>query len=292
MRVQNAIIMAAGTSSRFAPLSYERPKALVEVRGEVLIERQIRQLREAGVGEVHVVTGYEAEQLAYLADEFGVGLIHNPSYLTRNNHASIWAAREVLGATYVCSADNYFCENPFESEVDDAYYAAVYADGPTEEWCMEEDERGYVSSVTIGGRDAWYMLGHTFWSPTFSEGFLRILERENDLPQTADKLWEQLYREHLDVLKMRMRRYPEGVICEFDTLDELRGFDESYLDDTRSALLKEVAARLGVQERSIADIAPLRGSSTAAEGFTCRVDGQEYSYRYADGSLARRRPTA
>ena len=38
MKVDNAIIMAAGTSSRFAPLSFERPKALIEVRGEILIE--------------------------------------------------------------------------------------------------------------------------------------------------------------------------------------------------------------------------------------------------------------
>ena len=45
----NAIIMAAGMSSRFAPLSYERPKGLLKVKGEVLIERQIRQLQEAGV---------------------------------------------------------------------------------------------------------------------------------------------------------------------------------------------------------------------------------------------------
>ena len=43
MLVDNAVIMAAGTSSRFAPLSYERHKGLTEVRGEVLIERQIRQ---------------------------------------------------------------------------------------------------------------------------------------------------------------------------------------------------------------------------------------------------------
>ena len=43
-KVDNAIIMAAGTSSRFAPLSYERPKALIEVKGEVLLERQIKQL--------------------------------------------------------------------------------------------------------------------------------------------------------------------------------------------------------------------------------------------------------
>ena len=45
-KVNNAIIMAAGMSSRFAPLSYERPKGLLNVKGEILIEREIRQLQE------------------------------------------------------------------------------------------------------------------------------------------------------------------------------------------------------------------------------------------------------
>lgn len=66
MKVDNAIIMAAGTASRCAPLSYEHPKALIEVRGEVLIERQIRQLHEAGIKKIVVVTGYKAEQFEYL----------------------------------------------------------------------------------------------------------------------------------------------------------------------------------------------------------------------------------
>lgn len=48
-KVDNAIIMAAGTSSRFAPLSYELPKALITVKGEVLIERQIKKLQMAGI---------------------------------------------------------------------------------------------------------------------------------------------------------------------------------------------------------------------------------------------------
>ena len=71
-KVDNAIIMAAGLSSRFAPLSYERPKALITVKGEVLIERQIRQLQEAGIQEIILVTGYRKEQFAYLADKFGI----------------------------------------------------------------------------------------------------------------------------------------------------------------------------------------------------------------------------
>lgn len=67
MKVDNAVIMAAGTSSRFAPLSYEKPKGLINVKGEVLIERQIRQLKEAGINEIYIVTGYKAEEFQYLS---------------------------------------------------------------------------------------------------------------------------------------------------------------------------------------------------------------------------------
>ena len=64
--MKNAIILAAGTASRFVPLSAEFPKGLLEVKGEILIERQIRQLREAGVRDITLVLGYKAEMFSYL----------------------------------------------------------------------------------------------------------------------------------------------------------------------------------------------------------------------------------
>lgn len=108
MKAENAVIMAAGTSSRFAPLSYERPKALISVKGEVLIERQIRQLKEAGISKIYIITGYKHEQFTYLKKKFDVELIHNPDYLIRNNNSSIFAARNILGQSFVCSADKWF----------------------------------------------------------------------------------------------------------------------------------------------------------------------------------------
>ena len=92
--MESAIILAAGAGTRFAPLSFERPKALFEVRGEVLIERTIRQLREAGVERIAVVTGYMKESLFYLEDKLGVSILINPEYSTRNNDSSVWHARE------------------------------------------------------------------------------------------------------------------------------------------------------------------------------------------------------
>ena len=74
---RNAIIMAAGTASRFVPLSAERPKGLLEVKGEILIERHIRQLQEACITDITIVVGYRAELFTYLQEKFGVNLVLN-----------------------------------------------------------------------------------------------------------------------------------------------------------------------------------------------------------------------
>lgn len=279
MKVDNAIIMAAGTASRFAPLSYEKPKALVEVRGEVLIERQIRQLREAGIEEIVVVTGYKAEQFEYLKDKYGVLLIHNPDYLTRNNNASIYVAREYLRNSYICSSDNYFLYNPFESDVDESCYSAVYMEGETGEWCITEEE-GWIKDVKVGGHDSWVMLGHVFWSETFSHSFLHILEGEYEWPETADKLWETIYIEHIKELPMKIRKYPVDFIFEFDTLDELRCFDESYINDTRSTILKRMAGELGVEEKDIRSVKSFKDKDNTAAGFTFEINERKYRYYY------------
>ena len=283
--VDNAIIMAAGTSSRFAPLSYEIPKALIDVRGEVLIERQIKQLKEAGLKEIILVTGYKKDQFEYLQKKFGVRIIENPEYLTRNNNGSIYAVREYLHNSYICSSDNYFTINPFETTVDDGYYAAVYSEGDTAEWCMTEDSEGYIDSVTIGGRDSWYMLGHAFWDEKFSSRFIDILEDIYDLPETADMLWEKIYMQHLDVLKLRMRRYGDNDIFEFDTLDELRQFDESYVKDTRSAILKSLAEKLSCSEADMTGLTAVKTADNAAAGVRFRALGRNYEYIYETREL-------
>ena len=106
MTKRNAIIMAAGTSSRFAPLSYEKPKGLLEVKGEVLIERQIRQLKEAGVDDITVVVGYKADLFMYLKDKFGVEIVLNEDYNRYNNTSSVIRVIDKLADTYLCSSDN------------------------------------------------------------------------------------------------------------------------------------------------------------------------------------------
>lgn len=281
--VDNAIIMAAGVSSRFAPLSYEKPKALITVNGEVLIERQIRQLREVGINEIVVVVGYKKEQFYYLKEKFGVIIVENPEYNTRNNNASIYVVQKYIHNSYICSADNYFTQNPFTKMVEESFYSVVYSNGKTDEWCVDIDNNEYITGVKIGGENSWYMLGHVFWSESFSEKFLGILNDEYNLPQTKNLLWESIYINHIDELKMKVKKYDDNYIFEFDTLDELRKFDKSYINDTKSKILKKIAKQNNCIEKDIVDVSVIKDEKGInAIGFQYKINNEKYSYYYSD----------
>jgi len=107
--MKKAIISADGLFREFVPLSLEKPKALWEVRGEKPVERLIRQAKEAGIRDITVVLGYRKEMLTYLEAEFGVSLYENPAF--RNQDGAGYP--EVDEETVLCSAGDYYLDNPF-----------------------------------------------------------------------------------------------------------------------------------------------------------------------------------
>jgi hypothetical protein len=278
-KVDNAIIMAAGMSSRFAPLSYEKPKALLNVKGEILIEREIRQLREAGIHDITMVVGYMKEKLYYLADKFNVKIVVNEDYYRFNNTSTLMCVLDSLKNTYICSSDNYFKENVFEKYVFSSYYAAVYADGKTEEYCLKTEKNGRIKEVTIGGSDAWYMCGHVYWNQEFSDKFKKILVESYNEMDTRTQLWENLYMKHLKELDLYIRKYPEDAIKEFDSLEELRVFDKDYLRNGDSQILKNISKILHCKDADIIGIVPIKSGLTNVS-FKFEVDGKSYVYRH------------
>ena len=278
-RVENAIIMAAGFSSRFAPLSYETPKGLLNVRGEILIERQIRQLQEAGINEIIVVAGYKKELFFYLEEKFGVKVMVNHEYASRNNNSTLMVVRKSLGNSYICSSDNYFTANPFSPYEWKACYSAELSCGPTKEWCIQTNDDDLIMSVEIGGSNAWYMIGHAYFDRAFSQRFVEILEAEYDYPTTAYKLWETIYLDHIDELEMVINRCETGTIFEFDSLDELREFDPLFLENIESAIFDNIVSVLGCTKSEIHDVYPLTQGLT---NLSCHfaTNSGEYVYRH------------
>jgi CTP:phosphocholine cytidylyltransferase-like protein len=276
----NAVIMAAGTASRFAPLSYEKPKGLLEVKGEVLIERQIRQLKAAGVNDIIVVTGYKAEMFGYLATKYGVSLVYNEDYNRYNNISSLFRVVDRLEDTFICCSDNYFAENVFLHGSKHSFYSALYAEGVTNEYCLDLDENDNIVGVSIGGSDSWYMVGHVFFSKEFSVRFRDIMLAEYDKQETKDGYWEDLYVRYIDKLpNMKIRRFSPHDIEEFDSLEQLRLFDDKFMFDSGCSIMQNICSVLCCQERDIVNIAVKKKSMTAEEfEFFCLKDGCRYVY--------------
>lgn len=61
---------AGSKSQRFAPFTYEKPKGLFKVRGEILINRQNRTAYCAGINNIYVVVGYMKEKFFYLEKKY------------------------------------------------------------------------------------------------------------------------------------------------------------------------------------------------------------------------------
>jgi L-glutamine-phosphate cytidylyltransferase len=71
-----AILLAAGMGTRLRPLTLETPKSLIQVNGKPLLERQIEFLKEKGINEIIIVSGYLKEKFEYLIDKYEVKLVY------------------------------------------------------------------------------------------------------------------------------------------------------------------------------------------------------------------------
>lgn len=282
---RNAVILAAGFASRFVPVSLEKPKCLVPVKGEILIERQIRQLREAGIDEIVVICGYMKEQFEWLKEKYDVILIDNPDYASANNISSLYYGADYLKNTYICLADHYYPENPFLKNLPAPVYLASYAEGPTREWCLTLDEEDRITDVEIGGANAWYMAGYAWFTREFSESFVPILKSSYSQAQNRKLFWEDLYIAYMEELPdMYARKAERGAIYEFDSLDELRIFDWNYLISSGSSVLEELCRKYGCTEGELYDFSPIKDETGRAVGFYYSYQDQIHCWRGKEGS--------
>lgn len=279
-KIKNAIILAAGVSARFVPLCFEKPKALLEVKGEVMIERQIRQLQEKNINEIVIVVGYMKEKFLYLAQKYGVKFVETDTYKIRNNHASVYAVKEYLGNSIVTSADLYFKENIFQAYAYDSYYCAVYQEGKTAERAIETDALDKIVKTYYGAADTWVTLGYAYFSKQFSSDFIEILDREYNCSETMNKFWADIQDEHLSKLYMYAKYCDNNIIYEFDSLEELREFDIEYIGNTHSKIISDIAKSLQVNESELKQFKPIT-KEDLSKGFTFTCGQKRYVCRIA-----------
>lgn len=270
---QNAVILAAGYGMRMVPINTETSKGLLEVHGEALIERIIKQLHQVGITEIYIVVGFMKEQYEYLIDEYGVELIVNPDYASKNNLHSLKLVRDHLSNTYIIPCDIWCDRNPFSrNELYSWYMVSDLVDN--ESTVRVNRKMELVTIQEYSGGNA--MIGITY---LVEKDAAVVREKITELcrnPRYDESFWEEtLYKKDKMIISARVVHATEVV--EINTYEQLRDMD-SDSNQLKTDAIQVIGEALHARVDEITDITVLKkGMTNRSFLFTCR--DQKYIMR-------------
>lgn len=263
---KNAIILAAGFGMRMVPINLETPKALLEINGEALIERTIKQLREVGIKNIYVVVGFLKERFEYLIDEYDVELIVNEDYATKNNLHSLALVADKITNTYIIPGDVWCDRNPFrKNELYSWYMVSDLVDDESDVRVNRKMELVTVPEKKGGNS----MIGISYLVGESAETVKRRINALTNNKRYDGSFWEEaLYEKNRMIVSARVVHATD--ITEINTYEQLRELDEdsNHLKSDAIAIITEA---LDVKASEIINITVLKkGMTNRSFLFTCR----------------------
>ena len=263
---KNAIILAAGFGMRMVPINTETPKGLLEIKGERLIERTIRQLHEVGITEIYIVVGFMKEQYEYLIDEYGVDLIVAPDYTSKNNLHSLKTAADHLSNSYIIPCDIWCEKNPYSrNELYSWYMVSDMVDDDSTVRVNRKQEL-VVQKEQAGGNA---MIGICYLLETEAEIVRERLEELGRDSRYDGAFWEEtLYRKDRMIVTARVVHAADAV--EINTYEQLREID-SDSSQLQTDAIQVICEALGAQQDEVTNITVLKkGMTNRSFLFSCK----------------------
>ena len=86
-----AVILAAGRGTRMPNVTKDKPKALIDINGKTILQRQIETLKKNQIEKIILVIGYKSEQIKKQIQNIdNVEIIENKDYATTDNIYSLY----------------------------------------------------------------------------------------------------------------------------------------------------------------------------------------------------------
>ncbi len=270
---QRAIILAAGFGMRMVPINTEIPKGLLEVNGEPLIERIIKQLHEVGIKEIYVVVGFMKEKYEYLIDEYDVELVVNAEYAAKNNLHSIRLVKDYLENAYIIPCDIWCDRNPFNHH--ELYSWYMVSDLVNDESNVRINRKMELVTVpeSSGGNA---MIGICYLVKDDANVVSKKVEELCRNQQYDDSFWEEaLYNKNRMIVAARVVHSADVV--EINTYEQLRELD-SNSNQLKTDAIQVICRVLNAKAEEVADITVLKkGMTNRSFLFSCK--GKKYIMR-------------
>lgn len=234
-QVKRAIILAAGTGTRLNPITLTVPKPLVKVNGTRMIDTVIQALHANNIMEIYVVVGYLKEQFYQLLGSYeGVRIIENPDYGFSNNISSLYVVRDYLEDAIILDGDQIIYNKAILSkEFVRSGYNAIWTEQETNEWLMQVDTNGIVTSCSRdGGKKGWQLYSVSRWTAEDGRKLKKHIEEEYELKKNHQIYWDDVAMFcHFEDYELGIMPMEVGDIDEIDDYERLILVDKSYKGD-------------------------------------------------------------
>ncbi len=184
-----------------------------------MVERQIQFLKEKGIDDITLISGYKAEALDFLKEKYGVDIVFNNRYDTCNNINSLYIVRDRFHDTYVLEGDVYMDKNILESAVNQSTYFAKKKEYKNE-WGLEADEHNKLTKINIGDGNGYLMSGISYWRADDCKKIIGHMEDLYDHKDYTNLYWDDMVLDIYPELDIQVKEI-EGTY-EIDTPDELK----------------------------------------------------------------------
>ena len=140
------IILAAGEGTRLRPYTLDRPKCLVEVDGQSLLDRQLAVLAKESVSNVVLIGGYRVDMLG----RQGVTLRINPKYAETNMVSTLFCADgDLEGDVLVSYGDIVYSRHTLRAVLNSVADIAVAIDMDWESYWRARNEDPLDDAETL-----------------------------------------------------------------------------------------------------------------------------------------------
>ena len=202
-----AIILAAGQGTRLRPLTNNRPKCMVHLQGRPLLDHQIDVLRASGISDLHIITGYLAEQI----ERPGLKKHFNPDYASTNMVHLLFCASELMVGL---------------EDLLITYGDIVYTKQVIQSLIASEDP------ISLGVDLSWYQYWKTRMENPLDDAETLRLRDGNQIIELGGKPanYDQIEGQYMGLIKIRAD-YVKDLKIFWETMDRKAMYDGKDFDN-------------------------------------------------------------
>ena len=270
---KNAIILAAGYGLRMVPINMDCPKGLLTVDGEHLIDRLIKQLKEKQINDITVVVGFMKEKYEYLIDTFGVKLVYNKDYASKNNLHSLNCVVNQISNTYIIPCDIWCVKNPFsDTEFYSWYMLNELIDSNSTVRITRNQSIENIKKEQSGNK----MIGISYISENDSKQLKDNIKKLCKDIANDNVFWEKALFD-MGNIEVNANIMLSSEVTEINSYEQLRELDCSS-KELENESLEVISKTLNCKNEDIKNIKTLKKGMTN-RSFIFTVDSKKYIMR-------------